>query len=103
MCRRTRPSGRLRSGRRPALPLVGEELPVERDDDAVALGVGAAFDGQVEVDRAHDPVAELLVDELLDGGSVDLQRLGRVGVLPTGPPQTRLSYPNWIGMAMGRA
>ena len=41
----------------------GQELPVERDDDALLahLADGAA-DGHVEVDGRHDAVAELLIN-----------------------------------------
>ena len=72
--------GRGRAGaRRCAAPgrsiaLVGEELAVEHDDDAVAVGVRLARDVHGEVDGAHDPVAELLLDQALDGGPVDLDQ-----------------------------
>src|SRR6187399_286749 len=45
---------------------VRQELPVQRDEDPVAFRVGLAHDVHLEIDRAHDPVAELLVDQLLD-------------------------------------
>src|ERR1700729_3771398 len=56
-------------------PLVGEEFAVEGDDHAVAGRVGDALDVEAEVDRAHDAVTELLVDQLLDGRPVDLDDL----------------------------
>jgi AcrR family transcriptional regulator len=56
-------------------PLVREELAVQRHDHAVAIRVGIAADVEAEVDGAHDAVAELLVDELLDGRAVDLEHL----------------------------
>jgi hypothetical protein len=38
-------------------------------------GIGLAPDIEAEVDRAHDAIAELLVDELLDRRAVDLEHL----------------------------
>ncbi len=54
---------------------------------AVALGVGLAGEVHLEVDGAHDAVAELLVDQLLEGRAVNVdelveavdQRIGRHG------------------------
>jgi pyruvate/2-oxoglutarate dehydrogenase complex dihydrolipoamide dehydrogenase (E3) component len=68
--------------------LVGQELARQHHVHAVALGVGLAHDVHAEVDGAHDAVAELFVDQFLDGGAVhadDLvpavdQRVGRHGV-----------------------
>ena len=66
------------------LPLVGQPLTVEGDSDARA-GVGfSAFEGDVEVDGAHDAVAEVFVDQRLESRSVDLQHFvesvdGRIG------------------------
>src|SRR2546421_5109429 len=55
------------------LPLpVRQELSVVRELHAVALRVGDGVDVDLEVDRAHDAVAELLVDHRLDGRPVDL-------------------------------
>ena len=66
---------------------VGQELAAHRDADAVALGVRLALQVHVEIDRAHDAVAELLVDQGLEGAAVDAdqfveavdQRIGRHG------------------------
>lgn len=41
----------------------------------VAVRVGLTANGEAEVDRAHDPVSELLVDQLLDRRTVDLDDL----------------------------
>src|SRR4051794_13667010 len=60
---------------RSALPLVGQELAVEGDPYTCA-GVGlAALERDVERDGAHDPVAEVLVDERLERRAVDLEDL----------------------------
>jgi len=56
-------------------PLVLQELAVQGDHDAVAARVGASVHVDPEVDGAHDAVAELLVDEFLDGRAVDLKYL----------------------------
>src|SRR5207244_1508766 len=58
--------------RRTSPLLVGEELARVDDLDAVALGVLDAADVDVEVDGAHDPVAEHLVDDGLDARPVHL-------------------------------
>ncbi len=52
--------------------LIGQELAVHGDDDAVALRVLLLADVQLEVDGAHDAVAEHLVDDGLEGRPVDL-------------------------------
>jgi hypothetical protein len=46
-----------------ASPLVGQEFPVQDDNDPVAARVGFAPDIKAEVDRAHDAVTEFLVNE----------------------------------------
>src|SRR5262245_55724465 len=51
-------------------------LAVQRDHRALAaFGVGDLLHVQFEVDRADDAVAELLVDQRLEGGAVDLEHL----------------------------
>src|SRR6266545_5657857 len=55
--------------------LVRQELARHGDLHPVALLVGLALHGHVEVDGAHDAVAELLLDELLPGRAVDLHQL----------------------------
>ena len=56
--------------------LRGQVLAVEGDDRALAaLGVGDLLHVELEVDRADDAVAELLVDQGLEGGAVDLEHL----------------------------
>jgi hypothetical protein len=56
-------------------PLIGQEFPVQCHHDPVAGRVGYAFDIEAEADGAHDAVAELFVDEFLDGRSVELEYL----------------------------
>jgi hypothetical protein len=51
------------------------ELALERDPHTVTVGVLDPLDRHVEVDRAHDPVAEVLVDQGFERRAVDLQRL----------------------------
>src|SRR5215218_5307611 len=55
------------------LPLVGQELALIGDPDAVALGVLDPFQIHLEVDGAHDAVAKLLMDQGLYSGAVDLR------------------------------
>ena len=50
---------------------------LERENDAVAFGVGLLGDADLAVDHGHDAVAELLVDERLDGRTVDEHTLRR--------------------------
>jgi hypothetical protein len=65
----------LAAADRPSSPLVGQEFAIQRDDHPVAAGIGFAPDVRAEVDRTHDAIAELLVDELLDGRAVNLDHL----------------------------
>ena len=51
-----------------SLPLIVEELAIEHYLDAVPAGMRDTSQVDLEVDRAHDPVAELLVDERLSAG-----------------------------------
>jgi hypothetical protein len=45
-------------------PLEGEPLPVQRDPDPAWSRLGlTALEREVDVDRAHDAVAEVLVDQ----------------------------------------
>ena len=44
---------------------------LERENDAVALGVGLLVDADLAVDHGHDAVAELLVNECLDRRTVN--------------------------------
>ena len=50
---------------------------LERENNAVAFGVGLLVDADLAVDHGHDAVAELLVDERLDGRTVDEHTLRR--------------------------
>src|SRR5258708_9499459 len=59
----------------PSILLIGQELAAHRDAHAIALLVGLALDRHVEVDGAHDTVAEFLLDEGLPGRAVDLDQL----------------------------
>ena len=43
---------------------------LERENNAVAFGVGLLVDADLAVDHGHDAVAELLVDERLDWGTI---------------------------------
>src|SRR5690242_8162603 len=60
---------------RASVLLVGQELATHGQAHAVAFLVGLPLDRHVEIDGAHDPVAEFLVDERLPGRAVDLQQL----------------------------
>src|SRR5476651_1889571 len=63
------------NGKKGLIRLVAQELAGHGDLHAVALLVGLALHGHVEVDGAHDAVAELLLDQLLPGGAIDLHQL----------------------------
>ena len=54
---------------------IREEFAAEGQLDPVAFRVGLALDRHVEVDGAHDAVAEFLLDQLLPGRAVDLHQL----------------------------
>jgi hypothetical protein len=54
---------------------VGQKLALQHHVHAVTLGVRLAHDVHAEVDGAHDAVAELFMDEFLDGGAVDADDL----------------------------
>src|SRR6516164_4869943 len=65
--------------------LIWEEFAAQGQLDAITFGIGLAIDGHVEIDRTHDAVAKLLLDQLFPGRAVDLhefveavdQRVGR--------------------------
>src|SRR5215213_10098878 len=57
------------------LPLIGQELALVGDPDAVALRMLYPLQIHPEVNGAHDAIAELLVDQRLYGGAVDLRNL----------------------------
>src|SRR5215218_3953364 len=61
------------------LPLVGQELAHVGDPDAVALRMLHPLQIHLEVNGAHDAIAELLVDQRLYGGAVDLRNLVKSG------------------------
>jgi hypothetical protein len=56
---------------------VRQELPVQREHGAIALGIGHPLHVEFKVDGTDDSVAELLTDELSDGCAVDLNHLGQ--------------------------
>src|SRR5215208_8040347 len=58
-----------------SLPLVGKELALVSDPDAVAFRMLDPLQVHPEVDCTHDAVSELLVDQSLYGGAVDLRNL----------------------------
>src|SRR4051812_32104837 len=62
-------------GRALSLPVVREELAVERDAHPRAGVRFASLEREVEGDRAHDAVAEILVNQRLERGPVHLQDL----------------------------
>src|SRR5689334_5042679 len=66
-------SAPLSGGRRN--PIVGKKFPVECHHDTIPGRMRFLLQVDTEVDRAHDPVAELLMDELLDCPAVHLQSL----------------------------
>jgi hypothetical protein len=55
--------------------LIREEFAAEGQLDAIALRVGLALDRHVEIDGAHDAVAEFLLDQLFPSRAVDLDQL----------------------------
>src|SRR5215469_5719942 len=70
--------GFLRMAGRPrsrSVFLIWEEFTAEGQLDAVAFWVGLTLDRHIEIDRAHDAVAEFLLDQLLPGGAVNLNQL----------------------------
>ncbi len=75
---RTRSAGLMLSARSCSAfrrnPLIGKKFPVKCHDDAIARRMRFLLQVDAEVDGAHDAVAELLVDEFLDGAAVHLQR-----------------------------
>ena len=68
------PGPSAEAGSRRYLPLVGQELPVQRHDDTVTSWVGHTLDVEAEVDGTHDAVAALLVDEFFECRTVDLEQ-----------------------------
>src|SRR5262249_20323572 len=54
---------------------VFQELSGHYDADAVAVRVGLPREIEVEIDRAHDAVAEFFVDQFLQGRTVYLHDL----------------------------
>src|SRR5215813_10309292 len=58
-----------------AVVFIGQKFSRHGDLDAVALGVEQALDLHVEIDRRHDAVAELLLDQRLPRGAVDHHQL----------------------------
>mmetsp|Transcript_28279 Transcript_28279/g.95232 ORF Transcript_28279/g.95232 Transcript_28279/m.95232 type:complete len:202 (+) Transcript_28279:49-654(+) len=73
-------------GRRVVLDVLldeGQELAVEREDDALlAVLASRRANRHVKVNGRHDAVAKLLVDELLDGHAIVRERL--VGAVDVG-------------------
>src|SRR5690606_8687785 len=68
--RRSLLGGRRRIRRPPLIALVGEKLAGQQYLQPVPLRIRLALDIDGNVDGAHDPVTELLVNQLLDGGAV---------------------------------
>jgi hypothetical protein len=56
------------------VPLVGEELARHAKPDPVALGIWFTFDLHLEIDRAHDAIAKLLLDECFPSRPVGLDQ-----------------------------
>src|SRR5690606_1862440 len=54
--------------------LVGQELARHHDVDAIAATVRLALEVHLEVDGAHDPVAELFMDQRLERRAVDIDQ-----------------------------
>jgi len=50
---------------------IWEKLPIEREKNAIAFGIFFALDVDLAVDKAHDAVSELFVDDGFNGISVD--------------------------------
>ena len=48
---------------------------LERENHAVAFRIRLTIDLYFAVNHGHDPVAELFVDESLDGGTIDKHTL----------------------------
>src|SRR3984893_2532607 len=55
--------------------LIWEEFAAAGQLDAVAFGIGLAFDRHVEIDGTHDAVAKFLLHQLLPGRAIDLDKL----------------------------
>src|SRR5450755_4442484 len=70
---------------RTSIPPVGQKLSAHGQAYAVAPGIGDTLHLHVEIDRAHDPVAELFFDECFPGRSIHVyefvetidERIGR--------------------------
>ena len=64
-----------RAGARPyrsVLPLlIGQELAAHGDFHPVSLGIFYFLDFHGEIDGAHDPIPEFLMNQLLEGISID--------------------------------
>src|SRR5215831_11064346 len=71
------PLARMRAGRPRSCSvfLIWEEFAAEGQLDAVAFRVGLTLDRHIEIDRAHDAVAEFLLDQLLPGRAINLNQL----------------------------
>src|SRR5262249_42463935 len=64
-----------RTTRHDSPPLVWQELAGHGDLDPIPLRVGLLLDLHGEIDRAHDAVAEGLLDDVLERQAVDLEDL----------------------------
>src|SRR5665811_1942261 len=66
--------GLLRRGARSS-PVVVEELSIKNDDNAIPACVLAALNVHLEIDGAHNTVAEFFVDQFLYRRSVNVEGL----------------------------
>ncbi len=67
--------GRSRPQSPTSAPLIRKKLAVEHDSNSIASRVWNALDISAEVDGAHDPISELLVDQRLQRRPVNLDQL----------------------------
>ena len=58
-----------------SISLIRQELPAHHDLHPIPLGIGLPRKIHIEIDGAHDAVAEFLVDKGLEGGPINADQL----------------------------
>ena len=93
----------VRTGQLPfASPLVGQEFPVQDDNDPVSAGIGFPPDFKAEGDRAHDAVTEFPVNKACRTSSPSSSReqaaVARAAVIGCWPTATAVSWSAYGGI-----
>ena len=64
---------RLNPRQKLSIGLIRQKFPAHDNAHPVTLGIGLALQVHVEIDGAHDAVAEFFVDQGFEGGAVDVK------------------------------